>query len=230
MVSYYMFLITMGFQVKMILFVFSHDVTAMHTWGSLSILVFYWNLLLLWNEGWDNPLGLSLQVLAARKKSKCPGAGSEKSKLAALLSLTKRSPRIAASLPTNREVCWGILSSPSPEKYPDEDRHPWLTGQQARKKQTQTDLIFFHPISLSITLFVPWGAAWGKLKPLAPAPWQQGCVAGIMVERKRYLARHTPASSQPAIGRQTLAAHRKLQTSKSTGKSIKSSCLVWKKS
>lgn len=175
----------------------------MHTWGSLSILVFYRNLLLLWNEGWDNPLGLSLQVLAAsKKKVNALEQAVKKSKLAALLSPTKRSPRIAASLPTNREVFWGILSSPSPEKNPDEDRHPWLTGQQARKKLTQTDLVFFHPISLSITLFVPWGAAWGKLKPLAPAPWQQGCAAGMMVERKRYLARHTPASSQPAIVRQ----------------------------
>lgn len=203
MVSYYMFLITMGFQVKMILFVFSHDVTQKYTLGAVSPSWFSTETCCFYEMRAETiPWAFHSRCWLPAKKSKCPGAGSEKNKLAALLSPTKRSPRIAASLPTNREVFWGILSSPSPEKNPDEDRHPWLTGQQARKKLTQTDLVFFHPVSLSITLFVPWGAAWGKLKPLAPAPWQQGCAAGMMVERKRYLARHTPASSQPAIVRQ----------------------------
>lgn len=47
------------------LYLFSKD-TEVHIWSSLSILVFYRILLLLWYVGWDCPFGLLLQVLVTQ--------------------------------------------------------------------------------------------------------------------------------------------------------------------
>lgn len=58
------------------------------------------------------------QGVGYQKKNQCLWAGSEKIKLAALLSPIKRSPHVDGSLIDNKEICWGIRSSPSPCKTP----------------------------------------------------------------------------------------------------------------
>lgn len=115
-VSHYLLLSTMGFQVKKIIFIFNDDMTQKYTFGAVSPFWFSTESCCLYEMKAEFvPLAFCSWCLLSENKW-MPLSRQWKNQVDSTFISTKRSPHVEGSLIDNKEICWGICSFCSPRK------------------------------------------------------------------------------------------------------------------